>query len=158
MATYYFAYGSDMDSHELDLQHDRRRRPRMRFADSSPAVLSGYRLVCNLPSKYQSGGVLNLVPDASARVCGVAYELHPGDTISVSVLKQGETECVLSLLPVKTKKGETLQALVFHTKADAKPLIPSAIYLDTVVKAAKKHKLSADWIQQLETLRSPAAV
>src|SRR5207237_4375719 len=68
MATYYFAYGADIDSEQLDLQQDRRRRRRMNFARSAPAVLEGYRLVCDIASKSWRGTIFNVLPDPTAAV------------------------------------------------------------------------------------------
>src|ERR1700730_7247565 len=105
MATYYFAYGADMDIGELDLQHDRRRRPRLRFAKSTAATLPGYRLICDIASHFRQGGIFNVIPDPAATVHGVIYTLHPGDTISVAAMKEGDVaKYALSILPVKTKK------------------------------------------------------
>jgi hypothetical protein len=155
MPTYYFAYGADMDSKELDLQHDRRRRPRLRFARSAVATLPGHRLICDISSKNRRGGIFNVVPDASSNVYGMIYELHPGDTISVAALKEGENaDYELSLQPVKTvKKGDQLAALVLHAKPAKKQIKPSGAYLDIVIKAARSHSLPAEWVQFLETLR-----
>ena len=150
MATYYFAYGADMDSNELDQQHDRRRQPRLRFAKSTPAILKGYRLICDIASTRRRGGIFNVVPDPISVVHGMIYELHPGDTISISALKEGDVaEYALSLLPVKTRKGEDIPALVLHAKEDKKQLKPSASYLDVVIRAARNHKLPTDWVRQL---------
>jgi hypothetical protein len=154
MSTYYFAYGADMDADELDLHHDRRRRPRLHFAKSTPAVLKGYRLICDISSKYRRAGIFNVVPDSQSNVCGVIYELHPGDTLSIVALKEGEeADYALSLLPVKTTRGEEIPALVLHAEPGASKLKPSDAYLDIVIKAARHHKLASDWIDQLKTWR-----
>ena len=154
MATYYFAYGADMDAEELDLQHDRRRQPRLRFAKSTPAVLKGYRLICDIASKSRRGGIFNVIPDPLSVVHGMIYELHPGDTISITAMKEGDVaEYALSLLPVKTRKGEDIPALVLHAKEDKKQLKPSNTYLDIVIRAARQHGLPSEWVQHLETLR-----
>src|SRR4051812_13665090 len=96
-----------MDTDELDLQLDRRRRPRLRFARTTRASLPGYRLICDIASRNHHGGVFNIVPDPASTVHGVVYELHPGDTITIGAIKLGETaRYVLSLLPVTTSKGQ----------------------------------------------------
>jgi hypothetical protein len=154
MPTFYFAYGADMDSKELDLQHDRRRRPRLRFARSMSATLLGHRLVCDIASKVRRGGIFNVVPDAASNVQGMIYELHPGDTIAVAALKEGENaDYELSLLPVKTKKGDQVAALVLHAKPAKKQLKPAGAYLDIVIKSARNHSLPPEWLQFLESLR-----
>lgn len=157
MATYYFAYGADMDANDLDLHHDRRRRPRLRFAKSTPAVLSGYRLACDIASKYRRAGIFNIRKDPVGMVHGVVYELHPGDTVSIASLKEGEkAQYALSLLPVKTTQGEDIPALVLHAKEGVKELKPSHSYLDIVIGAARHHKLPSEWIQFLGTFRLPS--
>ncbi len=150
MKVYYFAYGVDMDLNELNLQQDRRRRQRMRFAKSQPAVLKGYRLVCDIDSKNWRGGIFNVVPDVGSSVYGVRYELHPGDTISVGALKEGHAaQYSLSLAPVQTLQGEETPALLLYAKADLKTLQLSSSYLQAVMNAAKAHRLPAKWIQHL---------
>lgn len=157
MKAYYFAYGADMDMAELNLQQDRRRRPRLRFAKSQPAVLKGYRLICDIESKVWGGGIFNVVPDPESSVYGVRYELHPGDTISVSSLNEGPgAKFGLSLQPVQALKGESSPALLLVAKAEKAGLSPSAPYHKVVVNAAKAHRLPATWIEHLHTLRSRA--
>jgi hypothetical protein len=154
--TYYFAYGADMDMEELNFQQDRRRRLRMRFAKSVPAFLKGYRLVCDIESKHWLGGIFNVVPDPASRVYGVRYELHPGDTISIGAIKEGHAaEYGLSLLPVQTLSGEESPALFLHAKPAKKPLPPSAAYHHVVLKAAKAHRLPAEWIETLGGFLKP---
>ena|SRR5258706_3614017 len=154
MATYYFAYGADMDSEELNLQHDRHRRPRTSFAKSTPAILKGYRLICDITSKYRHSGIFNVVQDSRSTVHGVIYELHPGDSVSMAAMKEGEdADYALSVLPVKTRTGEDIPAVVLHAKQAPQELKPSTAYLDIVIGAAKRHGLSTDWIQQLEARR-----
>lgn len=154
MATYYFAYGADMDPEELNLHHDRHRRPRMSFAKSTPASLKGYRLTCDIASKYRHAGIFNVVVDPLETVHGVIYELHPGDSVSIAAMKEGEDAgYALSVLPVKTRKGETIPAVVLHAGKNTVELKPSAAYLDIVIAAAKRHGLPIEWIQQLEARR-----
>jgi hypothetical protein len=153
--TYYFAYGVDMDSVELDLQLDRRRRPRLRFARTTRASLPGYRLICDIASRTHHGGVFNIIPEPTSTVHGVVYELHPGDTITVGAIKLGETaRYALSLLPVTTRTGEVVSALVLHAAPEKKQLAASQSYLDIVLRAARNHGLPATWLQYLKTLQS----
>ncbi len=150
MKAYYFAYGSDMDMAQLDLQQDRRRRPRLRFAKSVPAVLKGYRLICDIESKNWRGGIFNVVPDPEGTVHGVRYELHPGDTITVQSLKEGHVaQYSLSLMPITSAKGEKTSALLLRAEAAKKTLHPSPSYHDVVLRAAKAHKLPMEWILHL---------
>ena len=143
-----------MDAGELDLQHDRRRQPRIRFAKSTPAVLKGYRLICDIASKTRRGGIFNVIPDPISEVHGMIYELCPGDTLSISVLKEGDiAKYSLSVQSVRTRMGEEIPALVLHAQEDRKQLKPSNAYLDIVIKAARQHRLPPEWVQHLETLR-----
>jgi cation transport regulator ChaC len=153
--TYYFAYGVDMDTDELDLQLDRRRRPRLRFARTTRASLAGYRLICDIASRTHHGGVFNIVPDPTSTVHGVVYELHPGDTITVGAIKLGETaHYVLSLLPVTMRTGDVVTALVLHANPEKKQLAASQTYLDIVLRAARAHGLPASWLQHLKSLQT----
>jgi hypothetical protein len=157
MKTYFFAFGADMDMAELDLQQDRRRRPRLRFAKNTPAVLKGFKLICDIESKKWRGGIFNVVPDPAGKVYGVRYELHPGDTITVASLKEGHAaKYGLSLFPLETMSGERTPALLLHAVPEKKLLQASPAYLEVVVKAAKAHKLPAEWIAYLSTFANPA--
>lgn len=158
MATFYFAYGADMDAAELDLHHDRKRRPRLRFARWNPAVLKGYRLVCDIASSYRKAGIFNVVPDPGSSVYGVLYELSPGDTISVTTLKEGDkARYELSLLPIETLRGLNATALVLHAVPDKKTLAPSDAYVDIVARAARHHGLPAEWVRRLEGMKASPA-
>jgi len=150
MPTYYFAYGADLDPEDLGLRCEMRRRQRVRFAKSTPAVLKDYRLICNIPSHYRRGGIFNITPEPGGAVHGAVYELHPGDAISAVMIKEGEsTSYLLAIDTVHTAKGKTVQALVLRGDATSKPLIPAQGYLDIVIKAAKRHGLPAEWIASL---------
>jgi hypothetical protein len=153
MVQYYFAYGADMDPEDLGLRCEIRRHQRVRFAKSTPAVLKGFRLVCNIPSHYRRGGIFNLQPDPAGAVHGVVYELHPGDAISAKMIKEGEsTSYLLAVNSVQTAKGKTHQALILHAEATSKSLTPSPGYLDVVVRAARRHGLPIEWIATLRSM------
>ena len=157
MATYYFAYGADLDPEDLGLRCEMRRRQRVRFAKSTPAVLKGFRLVCNIPSHYRLGGIFNIVPDPAGEVHGAVYELHAGDAISAAMIKEGEgLNYLLAINEVYTDKGKTLQALVLRAEAKSKALTPSSAYLDVVIRAARKHGLPDEWVTHLRDMAVPS--
>ena len=153
MAQYYFAYGADLDPQDLGLRCEFRRRQRIRFAKSTPAVLKGFRLVCNIESHYRRGGIFNILPDPASQVHGVVYELHPGDAISAMMIKEGESSnYLLAVNNVQTDKGEEVPALVLRADAKSKALTPSPAYLDVVIKAARRHRLPLEWIAKLSAM------
>src|SRR5688572_7161712 len=121
MAQYYFAYGADLDPEDLGLRCEIRRRQRVRFAKATPAVLKGFRLICNIPSHYRHGGIFNIQPDPDGVVHGVVYELHPGDTLSAAIMKEGEAaNYLLAINNVETAKHKNIQALVLRAEAKSK--------------------------------------
>jgi cation transport regulator ChaC len=123
------------------------------FAQSVPAVLKGYRLICNIPSRYRAGGIFNLQPDPGGVVHGVAYELHPGDSLSAAMIKEGEsTHYVLALNTIQTAKGKNIQAFVLLAETKSKTLAPSSSYLDVVIRAARQHRLPTRWISRLQAM------
>jgi hypothetical protein len=153
MAQYYFAYGADLDPEDLGLRCEYRRRQRIRFAKSTPAVLKGFRLVCNIQSQYRRGGIFNILPDPSSEVHGVIYELLPGDAISAMMIKEGESSnYLLAVNTVRTSKGEEIQALVLRADAKSKSLTPSPAYLNVVIQAARHHHLPPEWIAKLSAM------
>jgi len=153
MASYYFAYGADLDPEDLALRCEIRRRHRVRFAKSKPAVLKGFRLTCNIPSHYRQGGIFNIVPDPNDAVHGVVYELHAGDSLSTGIMKEGEsTNYALAVHRVRTARGKNLQALVLRAEATNKQLAPSPEYLQIVLRAAQRHRLPSRWIQTLKRM------
>ena len=153
MAQYYFAFGADMDPEDLGLRCEVRRRQRIRFAKSTPAVLKGYRLLCNIPSLYRRGGIFNIVADAKSSVHGVVYELHPGDCISTAMIKEGEgKEYLLAVVTVQTSQGENIPALALRANSESKALQPAPAYLKIVVQAAQRHRLPPEWISRLQQM------
>jgi|GEM_PF-3056040 hypothetical protein len=152
MKQYYFAYGADMDPEDLELRCDMRRRQRVRFARSYKAVLEGFRLVCNLHSTYRRGGIFNLAVDPKGIVHGVAYELHPGDTISSMMIKEGESKnFLLSVMSVRVGRS-VIPALVLRAEPTGKMLRPDPTYLKIVIEAARRHRLPQEWISSLKAM------
>ena len=155
MAQYYFAYGADMDPKDLGLRCEMRRKIRVEFAEASPAVLKGYRLLCNIPSQYRNGGIFNIVPDPRGSVHGVAYTLHAGDELARKQVQEGESrQYAMPELAVRTSRGKTLTAKVLRAQSNRKELRPAADYLTVVIGAAKRHRLPRLWISRLEKMKS----
>jgi hypothetical protein len=153
VAQYYFAYGADMDIDDLGLRCELRRRGRMRFARSTAGFIKGFSLVCNITSRHRQGGIFNIVPDPAGAVHGVLYELHPGDLISTTLIREGESKSYyLAACEVTTRSGKVHPAVVLCGDAKSKALKPTPSYVDVVSKAAQNHGLPREWIETLRQI------
>ena len=73
-AVWYFAYGSNMHTATFC------GRRGIRFSRALPGRLSGWRLVLDKPPLVPVGEAFaNIVPDATAHVLGVLYEISGAD-------------------------------------------------------------------------------
>lgn len=143
----YFAYGS-----VLSLAHAREwcashALSEATFLGGTPARLSGWKLVFDVPSRFWQGRVANLEQADGSAVEGVVFEVDDADRIAV-LRKEGVATGLYRELKLPVQVGdETVEASVFVAEAERRveqgPA--SSRYVDALVDGARERGLSAEW-------------
>lgn len=143
----YFAYGSNLDPAQMT-----RRCPSARFVCC--ARLMGHRLTFPRGSESWGGGVAGIDPCRDGTcVEGVVYELSDGDLATLDGFEgTAEGHYLRRRVGVMTDGGIS-DVWTYYANADpAGSLPPSRRYLDAIVRGARRHGLSADYIVNLERI------
>ncbi len=147
MSEHVFAYGSNMCSGRLRDYSVSPERP------GEPALLRGYRLRFNKPSKDGSGKA-NVEPDPAGEVWGVLYALPDAH---LAALDKGEGPGYARQREVvQTRAGADVQAWVYVAVSPAADpsLRPYGWYKRFLVEGAREHGLPNAYVQALEAIGS----
>jgi hypothetical protein len=145
----YFAYSLHMDPHFL-------KRLGIRVHSYSLGILTGYRLSFDVVEDefftFEKRGQANIIPQSQSEVEGVVYCLNLSD------LPKLDLECGVSAfryyrkkVQVFTDKWRHCTALTYAAWPDvtSKGLLPSEKYLEQLVTAASKCRVSPKFRQWL---------
>lgn len=134
----YFAYGSNMDVHQMA----------MRCPDAvvvGTACLRGHRFLIN------THGVATVVPSKREAVHGVLWEISKADEASLDHYEGVATGFYRKVIArVRFDDGNTPSALIYVARDD-KPGRARPGYLERVVAAAKRHRLAHEYIKALRS-------
>lgn len=149
----YFAYGSNLDSEQMQ-----RRCPG--HVVVGLAELREHKLVYPLTSHDWGGGVASVAVAHTESVWGIVYELTDAHIAALDAyegykgpgnehsLYERETMSVHLTRADDGSFPRRMQALIYLAKA-ANPGPPSRRYLDAILRGAKHHKLPAEYIAKL---------
>lgn len=142
---WYFAYGSNMDSKQLE--------ERINREDIKGIVgkVLGYELAFNKIASNRDGeGKANIVPRTGGVIYGVLYSLDMKDLEKLDSFAGMPTHYIRVKIPVETE-GEIVEAVsyVAATNMVKEGLTPSREYLEHLIIGAKEHRLPDDYIQKL---------
>jgi gamma-glutamylcyclotransferase len=146
----YFAYGSNMETATF------RGRRGIEFVGARPARATGWRLVLDKPPLVPIGeGFANIVPDPTAVVLGVLYEIGPADlehldlTEGVLIGNYRRIEIPVTALATPTT---TVPAFTLVSEARAPELQPSQRYMACLIAGAEEHGLPTEYVAFLRSL------
>lgn len=144
---HYFAYGSVLslkharewcESHALDVAP---------FLKGEPARLNGYKLVFDVPSRFWSGLVADLVPDPTGFVEGALFTLD--DSARIAVLrKEGVATGLYREIEEEVLVGDRpVKASVFLAEPDRRvvPGPASFRYAEALLEGARERGLTPEW-------------
>ena len=147
---WYFAYGSNMEAATFA------GRRGIVFLRAVPARVAGWRLVLDKPGIVPVGhGFANIVPDASAAVLGVLYELraveldHLDLTEGVLIGNYRRIEVAAETL---ASPATQIAAQTFVSDRRDPSLRPSTRYLACLVAGALEHGLPAEYVEWLRAV------
>jgi gamma-glutamylcyclotransferase len=150
---WYFAYGSNMQSATFC---GRRRIECMRAV---AARVPGWRIVFDKPPIVPVGeSFANIVPDATAEVMGVLYEIGADDHEHIELTEGVLIDNYRRVVVAAVSLDGTLAVDAFSLATDqhAPDLLPSTRYMACIVAGAEEHGLPADYVAMLR--RIPARV
>ncbi|KAF6198477.1 hypothetical protein GE061_008225 [Apolygus lucorum] len=150
----YFAFGSNLLTQRIHLNNPTAKR-------YDVGVLEKYRLDFGYLAKRWGGYVATIVPDERAVVWGAIWDI--GDENLEDLDRQeGVKDSVYRPLevPVKTPSGEVVTCrcycLVNQPSYPEVPnvpnLLPSKVYMDTVIRGAIESRLPEDYVKMLEAI------
>ena len=141
---WYFAYGSNM-SRGIFVEQ-RKILP----SASTWGWLDGWRLCFDLPVGPGERGVANVVPEATARTCGVLHRITPTEaehldrTEGVGGGLYRRVEVV-----VASAAGENIGAFLYHSTFSTPGRKPSERYIGLLLDGALEHGLPAEYLEYL---------
>jgi len=142
---YYFAYGSNLCPDQM-----RRRCPGAKPAGT--VKLEKHRLTFPLHSNNWKAGVAGIEPHDEEHVEGVLYELTEEH---FEILDRYEAGYTRGRITVRCVERGDIEALTYHPDPHpGGPFDPSDQYLGTMLRGAKAHGLSSQWIERLTMVTS----
>jgi len=153
---WYFAYGRNMNREVMLARNTS-------FSSERPAVLEGYKLVFNkIRDQSEKSGFSNIVKDANSRVEGVAFEVTE-DCLKNLDRPEGffgknnpSNYYDKEPVTVEDRQGNRLTATAFiaNPAKIAPCLKPMKEYLEDLIKGAKQHSLSKEYVKMLEEVET----
>ncbi len=134
----YFAYGSNMDEQQMAS-----RCPGSRVV--------GLCTLDNMRFVLDSAGVASIVPQVGSRVSGVVWLVTKRDIKSLDRYEGVASGCYRKEHVTVTVNNEPCNALVYISNRDITHAGRRSGYMDKIVKAAKHHRFSWKYIQELQS-------
>jgi len=155
---YYFAYGSNMDTNDLQKWciHHGKDFPVNNF--TCTAFLEDYKLVFNYFSRGRNGGAANIMESQGDIVYGIIFQINENDRATLRV-KEGHPKyyheisvTVKSLLD--QKKIHAITYKVVNKKETETHQKTTIEYMNLILKNAKEYNFPKDYIQYLESIET----
>jgi len=151
--SWYFAYGSNMQSATL------RGRRGVEYRRAVAARLDGWRLVLDKPPLIPIGGSFaNVIPDPSAAVHGVLFEVSEDDLahldLTEGVLVGNYERVPVTVLPLSPPEAEVVVAYTLTSQRREPQLMPTHRYMQLLIEGAEEHGLPAEYIAFLRSIPS----
>jgi gamma-glutamylcyclotransferase (GGCT)/AIG2-like uncharacterized protein YtfP len=133
---YYFAYGSNMDTSQMNKRCSK-------SILTCPAKLRSYRFIIN------ARGVATVVQENTSDVYGILWRITSDDEQSLDGyegVKWGTYR--KANLNVETTSGQTISALIYIAR-DNEIGSPRNGYMEKIIAAAKAHSLPKKYLEEL---------
>lgn len=137
----YFAYGSNMDEHQMAV----------RCPDSRVVGLSTLE---NMRFVLDSAGVASIVPQLGSRVSGVVWLVTKRDIKALDRYEGVASRCYRKEFVSVTVNDQPCNALVYISNRDTTNAGCRSGYMDRIITAAKHHRFSREYIQELQSWNS----
>jgi hypothetical protein len=155
---HWFIYGSSLDQDAFARWAGEHGYRVPEFARAVPARLDGFRLAFDVMSRFWGGAVASLVEAPGESVEGIALPL-PAEARGLVDHKEGAISGLYEPFDARATPlagGAPLPVLAYRAAPPRR--LPSeqpasGPFLDTLIKGARDHGLSAAWVTRLESLR-----
>ena len=152
----WFIYGSSLDRAAFEHWAGEHGYRVPDFSKAIPARLDGWRLAFDVVSRFWGGAVASLVAAPGESVEGLAL-LMPSDSRGLVDHKEGAISGLYAPLEVRVVPlagGPPVDAVAYAsvTARRVAEQAPSKSFVQTLVKGAREHGLSAGWIARLEKI------
>jgi gamma-glutamylcyclotransferase (GGCT)/AIG2-like uncharacterized protein YtfP len=145
---YHFGYGSN-----LDIGFLKQYCPSAKYF--MKAYLPNFEVQFRFWSETRNGGISTIIPVPGELVHGVIYDVSVEDIEELDIIEsvpQGlykrETFKVLG------EDGKWYNADLYRVSNPMGPYTPSKSYVELMLKGAREHRLSADYIKKIEAILS----
>lgn len=148
LMVWYFAFGRNMNREVL-------LKRGVSFSRECRAVLEGFRLVFNKGGGPVEGeGFANIVPERGSVVEGVVFETGEEGLCRLDSFEKVPEHYRRGFVSVRLDSGECFYAVAYFAVETTcqQGLKPSKEYLTDLIKGAKQHGLSEQWVKRLEGL------
>jgi gamma-glutamylcyclotransferase len=153
----WFIYGSSLDRDSFAAWAQEHGYTLPDFSRAYTARLDGWRLSCDVASRFWGGAVGSLAAAPGARVEGLALSM-PGAARGLADHKEGAVSglyCPVDVMIAPATGGMPGPAVAYVASPDRRlpsEAAPAAAWLETVIRGARSAGLSSDWIAELERL------
>src|SRR5690349_6368341 len=150
----WFIYGSSLDPEAFGVWARDHGYAPPELSRGVRARLDGWRLACDVPSRYWGGAVGTLVPAPGAHVEGLALPM-PGAARGLADHKEGAVSGLYGAVEVSvTPAGASAPAPALAWVAAPERRLPAEArpaeaWLDTVLRGARAAGLSPEWLAEL---------
>jgi len=154
----YFAYGSNMDTKDLDVWCEKKNYPKITPKSIIPAKLVGYRLTFNYSSSIRNCGAANIMEVENGEVYGLLMEID-NDELQLIREKEGYPKCYKEVrICVGSVEGqrmiEAITYKVAKNKESNRHKPPSKYYLHLIISNAIKYQFPSFYIEALERIET----
>ena len=150
-AIWYFAYGSNMQSATL------RGRRGIEYHRALPGRLDGWRLVLDKPPLIPIGGSFaNVIPDPTAAVHGVLFEMTEEDLahldLTEGVLVGNYERVPVTVQPLVPADAEAIVAYTLTSERRDPSRLPTHRYMRLLIEGAEEHGLPEEYVALLRSV------
>ncbi len=154
----YFAYGSNMDTKDLNAWCEKKNYPKITQKSIIPAKLVGYRLAFNYYSSLRKCGVANIMEVENGEVYGLLIEID-NDELQIIREKEGCPKYYQEIrIFVDSLEGQRMVEAITYKVAKNKESNchepPSKYYLRLIISNAIKHRFPSFYIEALERVET----
>jgi hypothetical protein len=154
----YFAYGSNMDTKDLDAWCEKKNYPKITPKSIIPSKLVGYRLVFNYSSSSRNCGAANIMEVENGEVYGLLMEID-SDELQIIRRKEGCPKYYQEIIIfVDSLEGQRLGEAITYKVVKNRELdchqLPSKNYLCLIISSAIKYRFPSFYIKALKRIET----
>src|SRR5207249_1947171 len=151
----WFVYGSSLDADAFRAWCGEHGYRLPDLSRAEPAHLPGWRLAFNVRSNFWGGVVASVVEDSGSSVEGLRIPL-PAGALGMVRHKEGVVSGLYEERRARVVGATGGREAILYVAAPTRTVPeerPAERFLETLIKGAREHGLSAEWITKLESMR-----